>query len=279
MMQRALSTYLFASQRLTPALLDQVYKAGIPLVEIHSSQHHIDYRNRAQISELSLWLRDSPLKVYSVHSPIYKDEQEGPGPRCALNIAEPVKAKRVVIVDEIKRALETADRVPFRYLIQHLGASGDPFHERSVDAAVTSLEELKLFAKHLNVEILLENIPNGLSTCEALLTFLQRTHLDLNFCLDVGHAHLYEGVSNAYKLLQGRIRSTHVHDNNGKEDLHQSPFEGSIDWAEAMELLRSNGDQYPLLLELKEVPETPNLWDDIHRVFDRLEEMKPRYES
>lgn len=278
-MQRALSTYSFVSQRLTPALLEQIHKAEIPLVEIHSSAQHIDYRNRAQISELSLWLQDSPLRVYSLHSPIYKDEQDGQGLRCPLNITEPVKAKRVVIVDEIKRALETADRIPFRYLIQHLGASGEPLSERSVDAAFTSLEELKLFAKHLNVEILLENIPNDLSTCEALLTFLQRTHLDLNFCLDVGHAHLHEGVSNAYKLLRPRIRSTHVHDNNGKEDLHQPPFEGDIEWTETMELLRSGGDQYPLLLELKEIPETPNLWDEIRRIFDRLEELKPRHES
>ena len=279
-MQRALSTYLFATRRLTPVLLDEILQTGISLIEIFSTRQHIDYRNRAQLAELALWFRDSRLQVHSLHSPIYKDDEEPGGPRSPLNIAEPVKAKRVAIVDEIKRALETAERIPFRYLIQHLGVGGEAFSERAVDAAFTSLEELKLFAKHLGVEILLENIPNDLSTCEALLTFMQRTHLNLNFCLDLGHAHLHEGVSNAYRLLKPQIRSTHVHDNNGKEDSHLFPFGGgNIDWTEAMELLRSAGDQYPLLLELKEVPATPNLLDEVCRVFDRLEELKPRHES
>lgn len=272
-MQHALSTYVFASQRLTPVLLDEIHQAGVPLIEIHPAQQHIDFRNRAQMNELSLWFRDSRMKVHSLHSPVLFEDGE-------LNIAEPVKAKRVVIVDEIKRALESAERIPFRYLIQHLGAGGEPFGERAVDAAFTSLEELKLFAKHLGVEILLENIPNELSTCEALLTFLQRTHLDLNFCLDLGHAHLYEGVANAYRLLKPQIRSTHVHDNNGEEDSHLFPFaDGTIDWTEAMELLRSTGDQYPLVLELRETPEKPNLLDEVQRVFDQLEELKPRHES
>ena len=61
--------------------------------------------------------------------------------------------------------------------------------------------------------------------------------------------------------MKTRIRSTHVHDNDGKDDQHLFPFcreGGTIDWKQTMELLASRPEQYPLLLELKEVPEMAN---------------------
>ena len=48
-----------------------------------------------------------------------------------------------------------------------MGVSGEEFDERKVDAAFTSLEELTVFARQRGVEILLENIPNGFSSCRA----------------------------------------------------------------------------------------------------------------
>ena len=90
----------------------------------------------------------------------------------SLNITEPVKAKRIAMVDEIKRALEIAEMIPFRYLIQHLGGASEEFDERKVEAAFTSLEELTVFARQRGVEILLENIPNGFSSADKLRMFL-----------------------------------------------------------------------------------------------------------
>jgi sugar phosphate isomerase/epimerase len=130
--------------------------------------------------------------------------------------------------------------------------------------------------------VLLENTPNGLASAERLLFFLGITHLDLNICLDLGHAHMNEGVESAYRLLKSRIRSTHVHDNNGKEDLHLFPMlaggQGTIDWLGAMQLLRSQEDRYPLLLELREVPDMGPPFDALRRVFDTLEGLKPNDE-
>ncbi len=71
--------------------------------------------------------------------------------------------------------------------------------------------------------------------------------------------------------MKPRIRSLHVHDNDGKEDQHLFPMSegGTIDWAATMELLRSCPGQYPLLLELREVAEMQHPLDEITRVFDR----------
>jgi sugar phosphate isomerase/epimerase len=108
--------------------------------------------------------------------------------------------------------------------------------------------------------------------------FFEQTHLNLNICFDTGHANMREGVEAAYRLLKGRIRSTHIHDNNGKEDSHLFPLAegGTIDWPRTMDTLRSNPDQYPLLLELKELPDVEHPFEAVKRVFERLENLSEK---
>jgi sugar phosphate isomerase/epimerase len=213
---------------------------------------------------------------------MYTDEVWGrSGPHAVITLTEPVKSKRLAMVDEVKRALEIAESVPFRYLIQHLGVSGEEYNDRKVEAAFTALEEISVFAKQRGVEILLENIPNALSSAERLLMFLDQTHLDLGFCIDVGHAHMNEGVEAAFRQMKSRIRSTHIHDNNGEADSHLFPLVaegGTIDWRNTMRLLNSQADQYPLLLELKENPNFPHPIETVRTVFDRLEALSTNHE-
>jgi sugar phosphate isomerase/epimerase len=277
-MQHFLSTHLFVNHRLTVAVLDRIQHAGIPAVEIFCARQHLDYRNKAQVAELGHWFRDSDLKLHSLHSPMYTDEIWGrSGPHSIINITERDKGKRIAAVDEIKRALDIAELIPFRYLVQHLGAAQDEYSDHKIEAGFSSLDELIVFGKQRGVEILLENIPNGLSSAERLMHFLEVTHLDLKFVFDVGHAHLNEGVAEAYGIMKERIRSTHIHDNDGDKDLHVFPMVGdggTIDWQKAMKLLRSRPDQYPLLLELKEVPEYTQPLSQVNTVFDRLENVR-----
>lgn len=276
-MQHVLSTHLFVNHRLTVAVLDRIMRAGIPAVEIFCARQHLDYRDKAQISELAHWFPDAALKVHSLHSPIYSDEMWGrSGPHSVITLTERDKGKRILMTDEIKRALEIAEYVPFRYLVQHLGVAEEEYDERKIESAFTALEDLVIFARHRGVEILLENIPNGLSSSERLRHFEEMTHLGLNFVFDVGHAHLGEGVAAAFDDMKDRIRSTHVHDNDGKSDKHLFPLigeGGTVDWPKAMELLSSRGDQFPLLLELKEAPEIANPLEKAVEVFDRLENL------
>ncbi len=273
-MYHGLSTYLFVDHRLTTALLDKIWHAGIQGVELFCGRQHFDYRNKAQVAELGYWFKDSELKLHSLHSPMYSDDCWGQtGPDAQVDLTEPVKGKRIKIVDEVKRAIEVAENVPFQYMIQHLGMAGTPDDPRRVDAAFASLEELKVFAAPLGVEILLENTPNEISTGAKLVEFLNFTHLELNLCFDTGHAHMGEGIEAAYHAMAPLIRSTHVHDNNGKEDIHLFPKlhkAGTIPWKSTMELLDSGANQYPLLLELREDPGFRSL-DAVKEVFEFLE--------
>ena len=278
-MNHVLSTHLFVNHRLNTVWLEKIWQAGVPAVEIFCARQHLDYRDKAQITELGHWFRDSEMKLHSLHAPMYSDDMWGrSGPNSYINLTEQVKSKRLAMLDEIKRALDIADTIPFRYLIQHVGVAEEEFDERKLDAAFTALEDLNLFARERGVDLLLENIPNQLSSAERLIYFLERTHLKLNFCLDVGHANMNEGIAAAFETLKGRIHSTHLHDNDGKEDSHLWPFfsaGGTIDWKATMRLLRSHPEECPLLLELRELPEfpLPQSLDKVIQIFKRLESL------
>jgi sugar phosphate isomerase/epimerase len=281
-MERAISTHLFVQHRLTTAWLDRIWSAGIPAVEIFCARQHMDYRNRAQVAELGHWFRDADLRLHSMHGPMFSDDVWGrSGPNAVINITELEKARRIRAVDEVKRALELAEIIPFRYLVQHIGVAGEEYDARKIDSTFSSLEEISVFARHRGVEVLIENTPNELSSAERLMMFFETTHMDLNVCFDVGHAHMRGSVEGEYRMLQGRIRSTHVHDNNGREDSHLFPLAdgGSVDWAAAMRALRSAPGQYPLLLELREVAEMGPPLEVVNRVFGQLEGLPLAHES
>ena len=275
-MDRALSSHVIVNHRLTTSWLGRVERAGISVVEIFCAKQHLDWRNSSQVAELGHWFRDSGLKLHSLHSPMYTDEYWGrSGPDTHINITDHKKADRIKWVDEIKRAIEVAEVVPFRYLIQHLGVNDQEFSERTLDAAFSSLDELGVFARQRGVEILLENIRNDLASAFRLNQFNELTHLNMNFVFDVGHAHIVNSIEGEFEIMAPRIRSLHVHDNDKIDDKHLYPQApgGTIDWKRTMELLRSRPGQYPLLLELREVPELEHPIDEVVKVFGKLEAM------
>jgi sugar phosphate isomerase/epimerase len=81
-------------------------------------------------------------------------------------------------------------------------------------------------------------------------------------------------IENEYRLLKARIRSTHVHDNDGANDSHLFPNRGAIDWTSTMNLLRSAPGQYPLVLELREVDEMEHPVESARAAFEYLEGLK-----
>ena len=207
---------------------------------------------------------------------MYTDEIWGrSGPHAVITITEPVKGKRLQMVDEIKRALEIAEVIPFRYLIQHIGVGGEEFDMRKFDAAFSALEELSMFARQRGVEILLENIPNELSSAERLLHFEELTHLGLNYVFDTGHANMDEGRGGGVQADEG-AHPLHPRARQRRQG-RQAPVPavsegGTIDWKNTMDLLRSREDQYPLLLELKEQPDFAHPLEVVLEIFDKLEE-------
>ncbi len=54
--------------------------------------------------------------------------------------------------------------------------------------------------------------------------FLEATHLDLNVCLDVGHANMNEGVETAFRLLKAASARRTCTTTMGTDDSHLFPL-------------------------------------------------------
>ena len=271
-MQKAVSTYLYVKERLHPGILDGLARGGAQAIEIFAARQHLDYANRKQhVREIADWFKTSGIPLNSVHSPLYADYEFGRTGALPVNVASTDRAGRIEAMDEIKRALEIAEQIPFRFLVQHLGTPNESSDERKIEAAMTSIEHLRAFAKPLGVRILIENIPNELSTPDKLVDFIQTSHFDdVGVCFDFGHAHMMSSVAEAFEIVKPHIRSTHVHDNAKDKDSHLWPGAGSINWKEAMELLRSAPQTPPLLLEI-EHDDKVNPVEKMQPTFDKLE--------
>jgi sugar phosphate isomerase/epimerase len=270
-MLNAISTYVYVKERLHPGLLDGLARGGAQAIEIFAARQHIDYANRKQhVREIADWFRDSGVPLHSVHSPMHSDYESGRAGGPPVNVASTDRATRIEAMDEVKRALEIAEQIPFRFLVQHLGTSNEMFDDRKFEAAMTSIEHLRAFAKPLGVRLLLENIPNELSTPDRLVELIKTAHFDdVGVCFDFGHAHLMSNVSEAFEILKNHIQSTHVHDNKKDKDAHLWPGAGSIDWKQAMELLRSAPHTPPMLLEV-EADEKVNPVEKMGKTFEEL---------
>jgi sugar phosphate isomerase/epimerase len=106
--------------------------------------------------------------------------------------------------------------------------------------------------------------------------FITSAHFeDVGVCLDLGHAHMLGGVAPAFEILKDHIRSTHVHDNGGDKDAHLWPGDGSIDWQQAVRLLRTAPNVPPLLLEV-EGGQQPDIVVRMGETFRKLEEAEEK---
>jgi sugar phosphate isomerase/epimerase len=283
-MERLLSTYLFVSRKLTRDLISQIADARFHGVEIFCSRSHFDYTTKAEIQNIAEALADAKLKLASLHAPTSRDlstTREGGQP---LSICEVVRVRRIEAMDELKRAIDVAEELPFSRMIFHMGGSRETADLRKRDAAFSSLEHLILHARHVGVTICVENTSSEMGSPAYLRSFIDETRLTgLRINFDIGHAHLSESakenrVAEGFEPLRELTASAHIHDNHGEKDEHLPPYEGSIDWAAAVALLKTAPEaNLPLTLELKEKigPEAPTpqqQLDAARRSLDKLEQ-------
>ena len=271
-MRRAMSTLVYARrERLHPGLLDKMVSGGAEAIEIFAARGHFTYSDRQHVREIGNWFRSTGIAFHSMHSPMHADDEWGRSGAPPLNIAALEKRDRISAMDEIKRALEVAEQMPFQFLVQHVGISGEASTEQKLESAMTSLEHLRAFAKPLGVQIVVENILNDLSTPESLVELLRAARFtDVGVCFDVGHAHMAPGIPQAFETLKQFIRTTHVHDNDQRRDAHLWPGQGTIDWKETLALLRTAPQVPPLLLEIEGV-EGENVSEKMAQAFSNLE--------
>lgn len=190
--------------------------------------------------ELAAWFASNPVKPFSMHAPLFPDREMGRAGAPAVNVVHPEKSRRIDAMDEIKRALESGEHIPFKNLVLHLGERDDKWSPRTIEYAITALEHLGAFAHPLGIRLLVENLLSEATTPEHLLLILEMGHLNnVGVCLDLGHAHVNQSTGDAIGTLGARIGTVHAHDNHGVRDEHLWPGDGTIDWTATAEALRA----------------------------------------
>src|SRR5260370_7697090 len=125
-MTRTLSTYLFIKRKLTAVLLADIARHGMTAVEIFCARAHFNYHSPDIVREIAGALRDYNLKLHALHAPAERDFNPMHESSAPLSICDPERVRRLEAVDEIKRALDVAEYLPFRYLVQHIPATRPP---------------------------------------------------------------------------------------------------------------------------------------------------------
>ena len=283
-MLRILSTYQFVSRRLTPELLAQISAAGFHGVEIFASRGHFDYNSKTEVRAMAGALAANHLVLSSLHGPTSRDlsaTREGGTP---VSICEVERVRRIEAMDELKRAIDISEDLPYPRLVLHMGGPRETADPRKRDAAFSSLEHLILHAHHAGVVIFIENTNTEMGDPSYLRSFVDETRLTgLRFNFDIGHAHLADGpederIEKSFAPMRELIAGVHLHDNHGEKDEHLAPYAGTIDWPAAIALLKTapTGD-VPLTLELKEktAPDAPSATEQLdaaRQALDQFEE-------
>jgi sugar phosphate isomerase/epimerase len=270
-----ISTHLFHEHRLTRDHLVHIAAHGFEAIELFATRAHFDYHDERAVDALAEWLADTRLELHSVHAPIVRALTGGTWVDPFSN-ASRSESSRKTALQETEAAIAVARRIPYRYLVVHLGT---PTTERVAaddnqpDLARHSVETIADTAAHTNVRVALEVIPNPLSSAAALAHLIEDDldGLDVGVCLDYGHAHLMGDLGEAVETLSGHLWTTHVHDNSGTRDDHLVPYAGTIDWDAAMMATRKIGYDGTLMFEVADTGDPVLVLERCVKARERLE--------
>jgi sugar phosphate isomerase/epimerase len=249
------STHLFHGERLTREHLTAIAGHGFETVELFATKSHFDYHDPTAIEALAGWLAESGLGIPSVHAPIVDSLVNDKWGRAYSTATRDADAREATM-GEMRAALDVARIIPFSLFVVHLGvptAQNPSPQDNSREAAVRSIEEIHRMAEPLGVKLALEVMDNTLSTVQALIDLIDDDldGMDLRICMDVGHAFLLGDVADAIETASGYLATTHLHDNRRQHDEHLLPFDGTINWAEAMMAFEKIGYDGVLMFEAK----------------------------
>jgi len=169
--------------------------------------------------------KEAGLKICQVHAPFptFNDSKE----------------KFDDMAEAIRKSIIAAAMLESKILVIHaampFGWKADTDHALSRKVNFEVYSKLLPTAHEYGVTIALENMNMQVCTTgniEQHLDYIDMMDDDLfKGCFDTGHANMSGYVCGEYVEKMGnRLCAIHVHDNNGRNDLHEPMYYGSIDW-------------------------------------------------
>ena len=168
-------------------------------------------------------------------------------------------------LDDLKRCLDWLIAAGGSCLVIHPGGLSDE-EKRPVrqDALIRGLWALSDHLAEHPTQVCVENMPPGVYPGSRMADLVEVVELvsrsSVKLALDTGHAHLSETVEQATRTAGSWLCTTHVHDNEARQDNHLLPGEGSIDWPAWRRELDGINYQGPIVLEcIRRIRSQPDL--------------------
>lgn len=182
-----------------------------------------------------------------------------------VDLADCDEAGREESVDDLRRCVDWLAEAGGRFLIVHpggLSAEEDRHARRAF--LLESLHRLSAHAESTPVCLCVENMPPGvfpgsrMADLTAIVAEVDRPNVGL--ALDTGHANITSTASIEAIASRSFLKTTHVHDNDGRRDTHEPPGLGTVDWDSWTDSLDSIDYAGPIMLEcIKKLRNQPEL--------------------
>ncbi len=163
-----------------------------------------------------------------------------------------------------------------RYLVVHpmmpYGWNDEVDSEYARDVNADFFTRLCRYAREYEVDICIENMPtrkHKLADIPALIEFVDSLEQDnFHICLDTGHTVINgDDCGEMVRLCGKRLKTLHVHDNDGRIDFHTLPFAGAVDWESFRSALAETGFEGSISIETGELPKAP---ESIRELYAKL---------
>lgn len=233
-MQLTLSTHLLVYGRLDAAALDAVRSSAYATIEVWLAEPHVPWREAGACAEFGARLAEHGLRAGSVHLPFYPSVPELREQGLRWSLIHSDAGERGNALRGAADGLHAAGVLGAECAVLHLGWQRDPWDDFSCGWAREAVAALLPVARAAGVRLLLENIISAGTRAAALRALLDELDPDgeAGICLDLGHAHVAGGVMKELTDAGPRLAHLHVHDNDGSEDAHLAPGQGTIPWNE-----------------------------------------------
>jgi sugar phosphate isomerase/epimerase len=273
-MRFGISSHLYHDRPLSQEHLAEIASHGFDAIELFATRSHFDYRDPAAIATLRRWLDATGVSLHGIHAPIAESAAGGRFTG-SYSVAAKDNAARQAAVREVDAALAIAREIECEVLVVHLGLTDAQAgaSENSRAAAARSIEEIIRLTEPLKTRVMLEVIPNELSSVSTLVAMLERDFegTDAGICMDFGHAHMMGDVPDAIETAAEHLLTTHVHDNRGRDDEHLVPYKGTIDWPAALVTMRKIGYDGTYLMELANTGTPSAVLEEARRARQKME--------
>ncbi|TAH38733.1 MAG: sugar phosphate isomerase/epimerase [Planctomycetota bacterium] len=242
-MQLTLSTHLLVYSRLEDGVLGALARSGFETVELWLAEPHVPWRDLQATADLRARLEHAGLRAASVHLPFYPSVAELRDQGRKWSVLAQEREQRRIAVAGAAQGLRAAAVLGATRAVLHLGWQKDVWTPQSHAWARDAVAALLPPAREHGVTLLLENIISEGTRARRLVALLDELDPagEAGVCLDLGHAHVEGGVLSQLQDALPRLRHLHVHDNDGGEDQHLCPGQGSIPWAEVLGFLQRAG--------------------------------------